>query len=54
MIAGGHLFPVYGLGNECAERYFLKKKDVRTEIPLGLNKVYVCHTDATRIIFLAK
>ena len=35
MIARGHLFPVYGLGNEFAYWYFLREKDVPTEISLG-------------------
>ena len=39
MIARGHSFPVYGLGNECAKQLFLQEKDVPTEISLGWNKV---------------
>ena len=32
MIAKGHWFPVYGLGNEYVWRHFLQEKDVPTEI----------------------
>ena len=32
MIAGGHQFPVYGLGNE--QRYFLQERDVPTQISM--------------------
>ena len=35
----GHWFPVYGLRNECAQRYFLQNIDVPTEISSGWNKV---------------
>ena len=32
LIAREHLFPVCGLRNECASRYFLQEKDVPTGI----------------------
>ena len=35
MIARGHSFPDYGLGNECAKWYFLKDRDFPTKISLG-------------------
>ena len=52
MIARGHLFPVYGLGNEFAYWYFLREKDVPTEISLGWNKASGCHTKPTWATFL--
>ena len=52
MIARGHLFPVYALGNECAQRYFLQEKDVLTETSLGRNKVSGCHTKPKWTTFL--
>ena len=50
MIARGHLFPVYGLGNKCA---FLQDKDIPTEILLGRNEVSGCHTKQTWATFLS-
>ena len=44
MIARGHWFPVYGLGNEYGIFY---KKDVPTEISLGWNRESGCHTTPT-------
>ena len=44
MLARGHWFPVYGLRNECAWRYFLQEKDVPTESTLDWIKVSGCHT----------
>ena len=53
MIAWGHWFPVYGLGNERAKRYFLQEKDALTEILLGWKKVSGCQTKPMSATFLA-
>ena len=47
LIARGYWFPVYGLGNECAERYFLQEEDATNKISFGWNKVSEYHTKPT-------
>ena len=52
MIVREHIFPVYGLRNECSWQYFLQTKEVPNENSLGWNKVSGCHTKPTWASFL--
>ena len=42
MIAKGHWFPVYSLGNKYALVIYIQ--DISTDVSLGWNKVSACHT----------